>query len=312
MDGQSSGIRKAEIEADCVDALRLCGYEITQLHAHQVDAIALLLAGRQVIQHIQTGGGKTMVIVLMVLLHKYFPRKYNGPLSTLVFTPTRLLLEDTKRRMESFRIKCWTSCESDADALFDISQHDVCVIPQADPNTLRTVNEADMLITTIEAWDMNSPQLYAARETFIDAKNQLIWMDEGDAVMSSAANFRPQQAKLGNIPKVFPDASLLLSSATWTTRLLDESVTFFNLKEPCIVRGPVDRTNLHVRGLNAFTFKEAKAAVLKILEVSRHCSFFSFVYFYFQINVHLGFREVCGKRPTKQQRPGHDIRAFPS
>ena len=279
MDGQSSDDRKAEIETDSLAALRSSGFEITQLHAHQVDAIALLLAGRQVIQHIQTGGGKTMVIVLMVLLHKKFPYKYHGPLSTLVFTPTRLLLEDTKRRMKSFGINCWASCGTDDDSFFDIPQGDVCVIPQANLNATREVKEADMIITTIEAWERNSPEVYAARGAFVDAEKQLIWIDEGDTPILTAPNFRPQQAKLCDIPKLFPGASLLLSSATWTIRLLDECVNFFNLDQPCIVRGPVDRTNLYVRGLNAFTFDEAKSAVLKILQVSRHCCFVSFSVF---------------------------------
>ena len=47
-------------------ALEARGSTMSKLHDHQLDAIALLLAGERVIQRIQTGGGKTLVIILLI------------------------------------------------------------------------------------------------------------------------------------------------------------------------------------------------------------------------------------------------------
>lgn len=251
-------------------ALEARGSTISKLHDHQLDAIALLLAGERVIQRIQTGGGKTLVIFLSIILRKDYPNKYPGPLLTLVFTPTRILLEDTLRRFNLFGINCWVSpamksCSLQPDPLASAS-----VIPEPNQKTLLKISRADVILTTVEFFNSPSPKAASARLAFANAPQQLTWIDEGDSGMVDSFTYRSGQHQLKYIPSMYPESAILISSATWTVKLMREGIEWYNIPHAHEVVGPADRENLHVMRMNAKNLEDAKSIVKSHIRVSLH------------------------------------------
>ena len=150
------------LEKDCIEALRRRGSTITKLHSRQLTAVRKLLDDKTVIQRVRTGGGKTLVAILMILLPIVFPDKYSAPQSTLVFSPTVALLLDTKRRFENYGILCWGSSSremANPHCGGASSSNSAFVLNAPDETTSTEITAAVAILVTIEFWDGELVQL---------------------------------------------------------------------------------------------------------------------------------------------------------
>lgn len=196
--GNHIRISDSELEKDCLHVLKIRNSTITALHPHQLTAIRELLDGNSVIQHVQTGGGKTLVIILLALLQLDYPRKYDRQ-KILVFSPTVALIQDTKRRFEAFGISCWAydSSKKRTQHSFPVSRS--CVISEADLPTSRKIEDATVIFSTTEFWISTSSKAQSVRDVFAAAEHKIMWIDEAETAIMTSKSYRPTQFHLGNI-----------------------------------------------------------------------------------------------------------------
>ena len=256
----------SQLERDCLDALEKRGSKIQSLHPHQLTAIHELLSGNSVFQRVQTGGGKTLVVILLVLLRQDYPNKYRSG-KILAFFPTLALIQDTKRRLSDYGISCWTSPSNENSYTNGLSRASSCVISEPDEKTSSNISQVDVLLSTGEFWASSSPKAQAARNVVAREENRIIWIDEADTAVITSKTYRPSQSMLGDIPGVYAPAPVLFSSATFTEILLKEAVMFYKSKHAKFVQTQADRQNLKVKRLDAADMKAAKGVVYEQIEV---------------------------------------------
>ena len=256
----------SQLERDCLDALEKRGSKIQSLHPHQLTAIHELLSGNSVFQRVQTGGGKTLVVILLVLLRQDYPNKYRSG-KILAFFPTLALIQDTKRRLSDYGISCWTSPCNENSYTNCLSRASSCVISEPDEKTSSNISQVDVVLSTGEFWESSSPKAQAARDVVAREENRIIWIDEADTAVTTSKTYRPSQSMLGRMPGLYAPAPVLFSSATFTEILLKEAGMFYKSPHAKFVQTQADRQNLKVKRLDAADMKAAKGVVYKQIEV---------------------------------------------
>lgn len=259
----------SELEQDCLKVLKARDCKITSLYSHQLTAIRELLSGNSVVQRVQTGGGKTLVIILMVLLQTDYPNKYKSR-KFLVFSPTLALIQDTKRRFKAYGISCWTSRSEETvqTCSFSLSSASSCAISELDMDLSSEFLQFDVILSTVEFWISRSSKAQSARWAFAEVVDKVIWIDEADTAIITSKTYRPAQKELSQMPTTFAPSPFLFSSATWTETLLEEGRQFYNIPDAKLVATPADRKNLHVMRLAATTMAEAKEILYEHISVS--------------------------------------------
>jgi len=94
----------------------------------------------------------------------------------------------------------------------------------------------------------------------------LVFFDEADTVLASSATFRPTQLYLANCKKIYPEALMVISSATLSPDILYTSLHFFGPSRPILVSTSLDRANLIVGTYvtNVFMIEQIKSLITEI------------------------------------------------
>lgn len=93
-DFQSSDVRKQ------LASLAHIHYSIDQFRLGQLEAMEAALSGQHLIAIIPTGGGKTLIFVLVAL----WMNKYHGRGTTVVIVPNKSLMQDSVRDLKAHKI----------------------------------------------------------------------------------------------------------------------------------------------------------------------------------------------------------------
>ena len=135
------------------------------------------------------------------------------------------------------------------------------------------------MLVTVEFYSGSSPRAAAARHHVLQESLRdpsfLVWIDEADQIVNDAGDFRPSLQYLEGLTDRLPRSSFLLSSATWTTRMLRTGLSFYyptlatgtELPQGTrVVSSEVDRVNLRWSVLQADGRKNMQATVARGIE----------------------------------------------
>ena len=191
-----------------------------------------------VIQFVRTGGGKTLVPMLFSLLRRDHQHLFDGNHLVVAFSPTVALLWDMERRFTSAGLRVWTPPRSDHEPQLDDDDDGLCN-PSPCPHALHALRGADVMLVTVEFYSGSSPRAAAARHHVLQESLRdpsfLVWIDEADQIVNDAGDFRPSLQYLEGLTDRLPRSSFLLSSATWTTRMLRTGLSFYYPGAACCV-----------------------------------------------------------------------------
>lgn len=234
-----------DLECDCLFVLAPHG--ITELRAHQLESIAVLVLGHSPVMRIATGLGKTLVVQAAILLGKSLPQKYPCfSRTSLLFFPTNALLENMSSRFESLGLAVFRPPKIDStvtateplQTLGNFCTHTYTLLSEHPP---------DVAAVSAEFFFGSSMSAQSLRMYFADINGpSLIFFDEADTAVAASTTFRPSQLKLANCQTMYPGVLMAVSSATLSPDLLQTSLQFFGPPRPILVSTSLDRPNLEV------------------------------------------------------------------
>jgi len=194
-----------------------------RFRSFQFASLEKLLLGHNVILHVPTGSGKS--IVFQAASRVLFERGV-----TLAIYPLKSLLQDQKRSADARGI---TAITIDGDTKGRRRKNAL--------KQIRTNPKVSMVLTTPETL-MESRNL---RSALLDRKVALVVVDEAHVYDEWALSFRNSYQKLGEIlPELGKDLRVLLCSATLTAKGAVNAVNALKIYEwECVVRRAV-RPNL--------------------------------------------------------------------
>ena len=254
-----------DLKNDCL--LVLAPHGIKDLWPHQIESIAVLVLGYSPVMRIATGLGKTLVVQVAILLGKMFPQKYSSfSRTSLMFFPTNALLESMSSRFKSLNITVFRSQKIDSSVSATEPLPilgDYC----SSTYTLLSEHPPDVAAVSAEFFFGSSMSAQSLRMFFsqIDGPS-IIFVDEADTALVSSTSYRPTQLQLANCKSMYPEALMVISSATLSPDLLRISLGFFGPPRPILVFTSLDRPNLIVGTYtkDAFMFDRIKALVTEI------------------------------------------------
>ena len=189
-----------------------------QFRGHQAAAIDTLLAGRDALVLMPTGGGKSLCYQLPALLR-------DG--AGLVVSPLIALMQDQVRALEELGIEA------------------------AFLNSTLSPNEQADIIRRLEAGRIKL--LYVAPERLVQPRTQsllaeiplaLIAIDEAHCVSQWGHDFRQDYLALDKLRELFPGVPRVALTATATPIVREEIVERLALNDPAIFVSPFDRPNI--------------------------------------------------------------------
>ena len=188
---------------------------------HQWEAIQDILAGRDSVVVLPTGGGKSLCYQIPALAK---------PGLAVVISPLIALMKDQ------------------VDALVD------CGVPAAAVNSTHTPEERRHTAAEIRAGRLKllyvSPEKICtdAMKTFLrEQELSLIAIDEAHCVSTWGHDFRPEYRLLGQLRDEFPGVSFHAFTATATEQVRADIAAQLHLHQPAIHVGNFDRPNLVYR-----------------------------------------------------------------
>ncbi|QDU83864.1 ATP-dependent DNA helicase RecQ [Planctomycetes bacterium Pla163] len=190
----------------------------TELRGLQAPAIEAVLAGRDTVLTIPTGGGKSLCYQLPALV-------LEG--TTLVVSPLIALMQD---QVDALRAKgvAATFVNSSLDA----------------PTRAQRLAEAregayDLLYVT--------PERFRSR-AFLAALPELnitrLAVDEAHCISEWGHDFRPDYHRLGHYRELLGDPPCIAVTATATPRVVEDVCAALRLDDPLVLRGGIERPNL--------------------------------------------------------------------
>ncbi len=192
------------------------GYE--RFRGHQAAIIEAVLAGRDAVVLMPTGGGKSLCYQVPALIR-------DG--AGLVVSPLIALMQDQVRALEELGI----------EAAFLNSS----LSPEEQADVIRRLKAGDIQL------------LYVAPERLVQPQTQsllagiplaLIAIDEAHCVSQWGHDFRRDYLALDTLRERFPGVPRLALTATATPIVRDEIVERLALNEPAIFVSPFDRPNI--------------------------------------------------------------------
>jgi ATP-dependent DNA helicase RecQ len=189
----------------------------------QAEAMGAVLAGRDALVILPTGGGKSMCYQLPALAL---------PGTAVVCSPLLSLMKDQVDALRQMGI--------DAAALNSSlsSAEKQSVVQRA------RAGELKLLYASPERLGMSD-----VRELLVAAKVSFFAIDEAHCVSEWGHDFRPEYRELGNLRRWFPEVPILACTATATPAVRRDIVAALGLRAPAVVVGSFDRPNLVYRAV---------------------------------------------------------------
>jgi ATP-dependent DNA helicase RecQ len=197
------------------------GYE--QFLPQQQEAIEGLLAGRDVVVILPTGGGKSVTFQLPALA---------GPGCAVVVSPLLALMKDQVDALRDMGV--------DAGALNSAQS------PEERRSTLDRLKSGRLKLLYM------APERLAMgdmRDLLASADIRFFAVDEAHCVSQWGHEFRPEYRALGVLRQWFPNLPILACTATATPEVRRDVETALNLRDPLRVIGSFDRPNLTYRAI---------------------------------------------------------------
>jgi ATP-dependent DNA helicase RecQ len=223
--GRPTTARKAPALTDLDAALRTHFPDHTGFLPGQREAVEAVLAGRDVVAVLPTGGGKTLVYQLAGVLM---------PGTTVIATPLIALMQDQVRRLEADRREDGTPLQVGAITGSVRGEERATLLKRA------AAGELDFLFTTPEQLardDLRS----AVRRCPVD----LFCVDEAHCISEWGFDFRPAYRELAAAATMMGRPPVLALTATAPEAVLKDVSTELRLEDPVVVARGFDRSNLH-------------------------------------------------------------------
>jgi ATP-dependent DNA helicase RecQ len=188
------------------------------LRPAQSAAVAAVLAGRDGLVTLPTGGGKSLCYQLPALVL---------PGTTLVVSPLIALMQD---QVEALRARG---------------------VPATFVNSTLERRERERRLAAVVRGEV--PLLYvtperfrstAFREVLPHLRVTRLAVDEAHCISEWGHDFRPDYHRLGSYRALLGDPPTIALTATATPRVLADIATELRLEDPLVVRGGIDRPNL--------------------------------------------------------------------
>ena len=192
------------------------GYE--RFRGHQAAIIEAVLAGRDALVLMPTGGGKSLCYQVPALIR-------DG--AGLVVSPLIALMQDQVRALDALGI----------EAAFLNSS----LGPREQADVIRRLERGEIQLLYVAPERLVQPQTQALLAGIPIA---LIAIDEAHCVSQWGHDFRPDYLALDKLAELFPGVPRLALTATATPIVRDEIVERLALNDPAIFVSPFDRPNI--------------------------------------------------------------------
>jgi ATP-dependent DNA helicase RecQ len=207
------------------------GYD--QLRPAQEPVIANVLAGKDTLAIMPTGGGKSLCYQLPALIL---------PGLTIVISPLIALMHDQVQSLNKNGVNAvYLNSSQSAEEQTEIWNilHEI----KAKGNT-SGVDDLKMIYTSPERLLANDKQFL----TFLTCLPiSLIAIDEAHCVSSWGHDFRPEYSQLSVLKKLFPDTPIIALTATADELTRKDILEKLNLNQPKTFISSFDRPNIHYR-----------------------------------------------------------------
>lgn len=214
----------------------------------QRPVIEALLAGRDALAVLPTGGGKSLCYQLPALVREGL---------VLVISPLVALMEDQVRQLRSRQIPA--ACLH-AGLARDVRQ-----------DVWRSLAEGTLRLLYLAPERLQSPQVRDLIAS-IHAQQRLVALavDEAHCISAWGHDFRPDYRRLGEVRELCPGVPVVALSATAAPRVRADILRLLALEKPLLQVCSAKRDNLHY--LMQRRPKDPLAQVLKALKASRGAS----------------------------------------
>jgi ATP-dependent DNA helicase RecQ len=213
-------------------------FGLKSLRPGQEQIVQAVLAGRDVLGVLPTGGGKTLCYQL--------PAAITGGL-TVVVEPLLALMRDQVLRLQGLGAKNVVALNSTLDA-------------QTINSILAQLERLNFVFIAPEMLQRSDVQI-ALRRVHV----QLLVVDEAHCIFQWGPDFRPAYLQLGRVRQQIQPRSVLALTATASAPIRSEIVRQLRLNQPTEVVLSVDRPNLFIGVERELTPADVTARVLSLL-----------------------------------------------
>lgn len=194
------------------------GYD--KLRSRQIQVIESIINGQDTIALLTTGYGKSICYLLPALYLKKV---------VIIISPLISLMEDQKEKLLSLNIPTATLHGNNPNRkqeVFDIIDGNIKII-YTSPEFILSPDGLSLLETIEETIG------YFA-------------IDEAHCLSLWGHDFRPTYLKLKLLREIFPKFPIMAVTATATFKVVEDMVNILDMKNPKLIRSPVDRPNLRL------------------------------------------------------------------
>lgn len=220
------------------------GYE--DFRPLQEEIISSVLARRDTVALLPTGGGKSLTYQIPALIN-------NGV--TIVITPLIALMKDQVDALRKLRINAVAIHSAMSRHEIDIAL-DNCIY-----------GDVKLLYIAPERVDSH---IFRTRVRRMEVS--LVAIDEAHCISEWGYDFRPSYLKLARLREWLPEVPFLAVTATATNLVLDDIVRHLKLEDPQIFRGSFARPNIR------FVVREGENKTEQLLRVIRNVDGSGIVY----------------------------------